>query len=140
LSLPKGTGWIEPVASVSPSIACRRILCVDDDPEFLRNLNSSLSLWDLEVVIASPGIDAYMQYRSRMGDFHAIVTGNGRTGRQGLELIRWIRSEGFCGRIVLIMEGFDLRLLREYADCKLGGFFTKPFDTSLLATLLMSDR
>jgi hypothetical protein len=51
-----------------------RLLCIDDDPTFLRLLQAGLEARGFEVISAFPGIDAFMQQKGSAGQFYAVVT------------------------------------------------------------------
>jgi CheY-like chemotaxis protein len=114
-----------------------RILCVDDNSSFLLALKLGLERYGFEVITAAHGADALMQYKANSGDFGAIVTDNDMPQMNGLEFVRAARKMGFKGRIVVMSGNLTLEKLRGYQDCEINGFFTKPFDTSLLATMLL---
>jgi CheY-like chemotaxis protein len=113
-----------------------RILCADDNPSFLAVLKLGLKTSGFEVVTASHGVDALMQYKANSGNFGSIVTDNDMPHMSGLEFIRTIREIGFKGRIVVMSGNLTLGALREYQVYNISGFFTKPFEISLLAAML----
>ena len=113
-----------------------RVLCVDDNSAFLMALRLSLGASGFEVVTASHGVDALMQYKAQSGKFDAIVTDNDMPKMNGSEFIRSIRRLGFQGRIVLMSGNLSLECLRELQDCQISGFFTKPFEIGMLVALL----
>lgn len=51
-----------------------RILCIDDDPGFLRLLQKGLESHGFEVTTAFPGIDAFMQQKGSAGQFYAVIS------------------------------------------------------------------
>ena len=67
-------------------------------------LKMGLGAYGFEVITASHGIDALMQYKAYAGDFSAIVTDNDMPQMNGLELVCFVRKIGFKGRIV-VMSG-----------------------------------
>lgn len=56
-----------------PITAPVRILCVDEDSEFLSLIKAGLEAQGFEVTVAYPGIDAVMQYRGSAGKFYAVI-------------------------------------------------------------------
>jgi CheY-like chemotaxis protein len=125
------------VAQVSKDDHFFRILCVDDNPSLLRALKMGLEAYGFEVVTASQGMDALIQYKTHGGDFGAIVTDNDMPHMNGLELVRSLREIGFKDRIVVMSGHFKPGELRAYHDHAVSGFFHKPFEVSLLATMLL---
>jgi two-component system cell cycle sensor histidine kinase/response regulator CckA len=114
-----------------------RILCVEDNPSLQLALKKGLEAYGFEVITASHGIDALVQYQAHGGDFGAIVTDNDMPKMNGLEFVRSVRGIGFKGRIVVISGHFKPEELRVYHDYVIRGFFNKPFETRLLATMLL---
>jgi methylmalonyl-CoA mutase cobalamin-binding subunit len=55
----------------------------------------------------------------------------------GLEFVRSVRELGFKGRIVVISGNLKPEDLRAYQDHAISGFFHKPFETGLLAAMLL---
>jgi CheY-like chemotaxis protein len=51
-----------------------RLLCVEDNPMFQQMLKIALGIYGFEVITASHGIDALMQYKAHGGQFGAIVS------------------------------------------------------------------
>ena len=114
-----------------------RILCVEDNPLLHMPLKIGLGAYGFEVITASHGIDALMQYKAHSGDFSAIVTDNDMPHMNGLEFVRAVREIGFKGRIVVMSGNLKAEDLRAYQDYAISGFFHKPFEISLLATMLL---
>lgn len=114
-----------------------RVLCVDDNVQMLTVLKIGLGLYGFEVTTASHGIDALMQYKAHLGDFSAVVTDNDMPNMNGLEFVRSLREMGFKGRIVVMSGRLNVEDLKAYQDYAISGFFHKPFETGLLATMLL---
>jgi CheY-like chemotaxis protein len=114
-----------------------RILCVDDDAPMQAALKTGLGMHGFEVITASHGIDALVQYKALAGDFGTIVTANEMPQMDGLEFVRSVRKIGFKGRIVVIFGDLKPEHLRAYQDYAISGFFHKPFEVGLLAAMLL---
>jgi CheY-like chemotaxis protein len=125
------------VAQVSKDTPFFRILCVEDNPVLQGVWKIALERYGFEVVTASDGIDALTQYKAHGGDFGAILTDNDMPRMNGRELVRSLREIGFKGRIVVMSGNFKPGDLRAYHDHAVSGFFHKPFETDLLATMLL---
>jgi CheY-like chemotaxis protein len=111
---------------------------VDDNAPLLSVLKLGLERLGFEVTTASDGVDALGKFHGHSGGFSAIVTDNDMPHMNGLKLVHSVRSMGFKGRIVVIsslLKSDDRRAYQEYA---ISGFFHKPFDLDLLATMLTS--
>ncbi len=116
---------------------CRsRILVVDDEPALLGVLKTGLIRWGYEVLTACQGVDAMIQLRANEGKISAIVTDVDMPRMGGLEFIRAVREAGFKGRIVIMSGRLVTDELKAFQDCRGSGFCSKPFDISLLATML----
>jgi DNA-binding NtrC family response regulator len=113
-----------------------RVLVVDDDPALLTLLKAGLARWGFVVSTAGHGIDAMMQYRASEEEIVAIITDVDMPRMGGLEFIRAVREAGFKGRIVIMSGRLVTDELKAFQDCRVSGFFSKPFDISLLATML----
>jgi len=100
-------------------------------------LKLGLGMYGFEVVMACHGIDALMQFKARSGEFGAIITDNDMPQMNGLEFVRAVREIGFKGRIVVISGHMKVERLREYQELLINGFFHKPFEMGLLATMLL---
>jgi CheY-like chemotaxis protein len=114
-----------------------RILCVEDNPSLQGTLKMGLGKYGFEVVTASDGRDALVQYQAHGGNFGAIVTDNDMPQMNGLEFVRSVRKIGFKGRIVVMSGNFKPEDLRAYHDHAISGFFHKSFEMDLLATMLL---
>ena len=100
-------------------------------------LTQKLEPYGFEIVTASDGLEALKQYRAHSGNFSAIVTDNDMPHMNGLEFVRSAREMGFKGRIVVMSGRLKTDRLRAYQDYAVSGFFHKPFETSLLAAMLL---
>jgi CheY-like chemotaxis protein len=125
--------WVGPMLSMTPT---SRILCVDGDPSTLAALKIGLERYGFDVIRASHGIDALMQFKAN-SDFDAVVTAHDLPQANGLELIRSVRQMGYRGRIILMANNLTVKDLRAYEPHAISGFFSRPFDPSTLATMLL---
>jgi CheY-like chemotaxis protein len=114
-----------------------RILFVDDNVQLQSILKMGLEIYGLEVITASHGIDGLTQFKAHAENFIAIVTDHEMPHMNGLEFVRSVRELGFKGRIVVISSHLTTEDLRAYQDYAISGYFQKPFDASLLATMLL---
>jgi len=91
-----------------------RILCVSDNVQLFSTLEVELVLHGFEIVTATHGIDALMQYKAHQGNFKAILTDNEMPHAKGLEFDRGIREMGFKGRIVIAFGDLKPETWRTY--------------------------
>jgi DNA-binding NtrC family response regulator len=113
-----------------------RIMFVDDDPSLLKLLGAGLARWGFEVICACHGVDAMMQYRANAEELAAIITDVDMPRMGGLDLARSVREAGFQGRLIIMSGRMSPGELQAFQTCRVSGFFSKPFDVSLLATML----
>jgi CheY-like chemotaxis protein len=114
-----------------------RILCVGGSSEFIGEMESVLGSYGIEVVTATHGIDALMQSRSNGGEFAAVIVAYDLIGMDGVSFVSELLELGYQGRVLVKGRDFTLATLRAYECLPIGGFFSKPFDGSMLAALLM---
>ena len=118
-------------------MSSRRVLCLDDNVSMQSSLKIGLGNYGLEVVTSSDGIDALKQYKEHAGDFGAILTDNDMPQMSGFEFVQSVREIGYKGRIVVMSGNLKPERLRAYQTYGISGFFHKPFEVSLLATMLL---
>ncbi len=116
-----------------------RILCVDDNPSFLRMLKMGLETYGFEVVPAFDGPNALMHYKTYSGNLRAIVTDHDMPQMNGLELVQLVRGMAFKGPIFVMSGRLGVTDLRSYYDHAITGFLHKPFELSLIAAMLLQD-
>jgi two-component system cell cycle sensor histidine kinase/response regulator CckA len=114
-----------------------RILCVEDNTVLQGVWKMALKRYGFEVIMASDGIDALTQYKAHGGNFGAILTDNDMPRMNGRELVRSLREMDFNGRIVVMSGHFKSEDLRAYQAHGIIGFFHKPSEIELLATMLL---
>jgi DNA-binding NarL/FixJ family response regulator len=114
-------------------------LCADNDPLTQASLKASLEHYGFNVIRASDSISALDAFKAHQADIDAVVVGNDLNPRGGLELVRAVRENDFQGRIVLIFDNLEIESLRNYQALAISGLFHKPFEPSLLATMLLAD-
>jgi two-component system cell cycle sensor histidine kinase/response regulator CckA len=116
-----------------------RILCIDDDAQMLETLRIGLETYGFCVIGASDGIEALTQFQAHLGDLDAIVTDHDMPRMGGLQFLQAVHKMGFAGRIVVMSGNLSVKVLNSYQDLAVTGFFHKPFEVSLLATMLLAD-
>jgi DNA-binding response OmpR family regulator len=124
-------------ANGSPRDPFFRILCVEDNPMFQQMLKIALGIYGFEVITASHGVDALMQYKAHEGQFGSIISDHDLPHLNGLGFVRSVRELGYKGRIVIMSGRLTVEELKEYEPHTISGFFHKPFEVALLATMLL---
>jgi CheY-like chemotaxis protein len=117
-----------------------RLLCVDDDPMFQRMLKIALGKYGFEVITASHGVEALMQYKIHDGQFANVISDHSVPEMNGLEFIRAVRERGYKGRIIVMSGRLTFQELQAYEPLAINGFFHKPFDVSMLAAMLLQAK
>jgi CheY-like chemotaxis protein len=117
-----------------------RVLCVEDNPTFQHMLKLALGRYGLEVITASHGVDALMQYKAHSGQFASIISDNDLPHMNGLEFVRAVREMGYKGRIVIMSGRLTVEELHAYEPHGISGFFSKPFEVGVLAALLLQSE
>jgi two-component system cell cycle sensor histidine kinase/response regulator CckA len=117
-----------------------RVLCVEEDPVSQQMLKVALGTYGFEVITASDGIDAFMQYKAHEGQFGCIVSNNEMPYLNGVGFIRSVREMGYKGRIVVMSGRLTVEELKEYEPYAVSGFFHKPFEVALLAAMLLQSE
>jgi len=114
-----------------------RVLCVEDNAPLQQALKIGLRHYGFEVVTACHGVDALMQYKAHAGRLGAIITDHDMPNMNGIEFVRSVRELGYRGRIVVMSGRLSQEDLWAYQEHAISGFFSKPFEIAMLATLLL---
>jgi two-component system KDP operon response regulator KdpE len=111
------------------SVANKRILVVDDEPQIRRALRSTLSALGFVVADAESGEAAIEKVRAEK--FDLILLDINMPGLSGLETCRAIRSRSDVSIIMLTVRDRSLDKI-EALDAGADGYVTKPFDINEL--------
>lgn len=114
-----------------------RVLCVESDPLMQQLLTLGFGKYGLEVITAEHGIAAMMQFQAESGDFGAILINYDTPKLNGVDFAKWVRTLGFKGRIIIASACLSVSDLRAYQDCEISGILSRPFELSMVATLLL---
>ena len=114
-----------------------RILLVDDNPMLLQTLAVGFRSYGFEVVTASHGIDALMQFQAHGGNFAAILTDNDMPKMNGSTLVKNLRALGYRGRILVMSGRLTVSDAHAYQDLEVSVFLSKPFEIDMVATMLI---
>jgi CheY-like chemotaxis protein len=125
------------VAQVSTIDPFFRLLCVDDNLELLQALRRGFGAYGFEVVTAKHGVDALMQFQAYSGNFSTILTDVNMPTMDGIALVKCLRALGYRGQILIMSGGLTVSDGRAYQDYAVSGFLSKPFEISMVATMLM---
>jgi DNA-binding response OmpR family regulator len=123
--------------SVPPSpvqIANRRALIVDSNPELNRLLTNVFEQESWEAQVAANNAEALEMAKARPYDL--VVTGEGTTSKEDLELLRKLRLVRPHTRLIIITDEFTpgdvLVAIRERAF----SYFSRPFSTERLEEMV----
>lgn len=122
------------------SLPLLRLLCVDDNAALLQTLALGFRAYGFEVITASNGIDALMQFEAHAGNFVAVLTDTDMPSMNGPVLVKNLRALDYRGGILVMSGHWTASNHRAYEDLAVNGFLQKPFDISMVAAMLMHDR
>ena len=115
----------------------KRVLVADDDPVMRLLLTTILKQQECEVVVATDGREAYriLQTDSR---FSATILDMSMPFLEGLDLIRYMRSENRLIRIPIMMitAAQDLKLMTDSFSAGATAFLPKPFTPGQLRSAI----
>lgn len=115
----------------------KRVLVADDDPVMRHLLTTIIKEQDCEAVVANDGREAY---RILQGDSHfkAAIFDMTMPHLQGLDLIRYMRSERRLMRIPIMMitANQDIKLMTSSFAAGATAFLPKPFTPEQLQTAM----
>ncbi|HSI82618.1 MAG: hypothetical protein ACAI35_14490 [Candidatus Methylacidiphilales bacterium] len=137
--LPVG---ITPSAQISGKCAFSdppRLLCIDSNVAFLKRLKVFLEIHGFEVVMASSGMDAIMQYKSHAGRFCAIISEKKSAFRDTMLFIGSVRKAGFKGKVIIVSEHFHPEDIIDYFDLDVACYVEKLTCFHMIPSLLLKD-
>jgi two-component system, chemotaxis family, chemotaxis protein CheY len=106
----------------------KRVLIADDDPVMRHLISTIIKQQEHEVVVAEDGRAAYRILKSD-SDFQAAILDMTMPFLEGLDLIRYMRSEKRLMRIPIMMitAEQDLKLMASSFSAGATAFLAKPF-------------
>lgn len=106
----------------------RRVLVADDDPVMRHLITTIIEQQDYEVVVANDGREAYRMLQSD-SKFAAAILDMTMPFLEGLDLIRYMRSENRLMRIPIMMitGEKDVNLMGSCFQAGATAFLPKPF-------------
>ncbi len=93
--------------------------------------------YGFEVVTASHGLDALMKFQAYAGNFGAILSDTEMPNMNGPTFVKTVRALGYRGRILVMSGRLSVADGRAYQDLEVSGFLHKPFEISMVATMLL---
>ena len=120
-----------------PDRTSRRILVADDDPVMRRVVRRVLTDAGYSVIVASDGREAYRILQVD-ADFRAAIFDMTMPHLQGIDIIRYMRTEKRLMRIPVVMMTADQNLTVQGESFAAGAtaFLLKPFTTQNVQTIL----
>jgi CheY-like chemotaxis protein len=115
----------------------RRVLVADDDPVMRHLITTIIKQQGYEVVIANDGREAYRILQSD-SQFTAAILDMTMPYLQGLDLIRYMRSEKRLMRIPIMMitAEQDIKLMASSFSAGATAFLPKPFTPEQLQSAI----
>ena len=111
-----------------------KVLVVDDEKNIRESITRFLKLENIEVTLAENGISAQRVLNSEY--FHAAVVDLKMPGMNGIELLRWIKNEGFNLPIIMISAFGEVKDAVEAMKLGARDYIVKPFDPEELTLKL----
>ena len=115
----------------------KRILVADDDPVMRLLITTTLKQQECEVVVANDGREAYHILKAD-SQFRAAIFDMTMPYLEGLDLIRYMRSEKRLIRIPVIMitAAEDIKLMASSFSAGATAFLSKPFTPEQLQSAI----
>ncbi len=119
------------------NIAPRRVLVADDNPAILRLITAVVEREGYKAVPAHDGREAY-KLLQHDGDFAACIFDMQMPHMQGMELLRYMRTEEHLMRVPVMMMTAeqDPKVTSESFAAGASVFLPKPFTSSRLQLML----
>ena len=112
------------------------ILCIDDDPDFLEQLNAILSSDGYEVVKAESAAEGFEKFKAKTPDL-VLVDCMMETIDSGIEFAKELKKRGNNAPIIMTSNvGDGLYNQSNTADFGLAGVLQKPVDRAALLNLV----
>jgi CheY-like chemotaxis protein len=120
-----------------PNKSSRRILVADDDPVMMRVVSRILVEAGYQIVAANDGREAYRILQTD-ADFQAAIFDLKMPHLQGIDIIRYMRTEKRLMRIPVVMMTADQNLTVQGESFAAGAtaFLLKPFTPGNVHTIL----
>jgi DNA-binding NarL/FixJ family response regulator len=87
--------------------------------------------------MASHGIEALQQFEAHDGDFAIKLSDTEMPHMNGVGFIKRVRALGYKGRVLVMSGRFSASACQAYQNLEVSGFLSKPFDISMVATMIM---
>src|SRR6266481_232113 len=111
----------------------KRVLIADDDPVVRHLITTILKQQDYEAIVAVDGREAYRILQND-SDFRGAILDMTMPFLEGLDLVRYMRSENRLMRIPIMMitAARDLKLMGHSFSAGASAFLSKPFTPAQL--------
>jgi len=112
------------------------ILLADDDPVIRKLVESILVNLGQNVEVVTDGKEAIEVFTRRPGVFDMLITDHSMPHANGLELVRYLRANGFEGKIIVISGSLTPELEALYLARHVDKILQKPFTMERLRETL----
>lgn len=110
------------------SLACLRVMLVEDDPRVAKLLQMMLKGMDVEVVVtASDGLQALRFLSENEGCVNMLICDWRMPHMSGIELLRQVRSVDPDLQFLMVTGNATPESVREARSLNVSAFITKPF-------------
>ena len=112
------------------------ILLVDDDPSIRLAVESILKHLGHTVEVAMDGKEAIEAFTRGPEAFDLLITDHSMPHATGLELVRYLRANGFGGKIIVVSGSLTTELEALYRAKQVDKILQKPFTMERLRETL----
>lgn len=111
-----------------------KVLVIEDQKELANNLKTYLEIENYHVETASDGLEGYERILSE--PFDAIILDLNLPGKDGMDICRDVRKEGFKAPIIMLTARSEKESIISGFTTGADDYVTKPFDMAVLTARL----
>lgn len=112
------------------------ILLADDEAEISSLVSSVLKRSGHDVDVATDGDDALRLLKENPGRYQLVITDSNMPGTSGVELVSYLRSTDFTGKIMLLSGYVTSELQDVYQSLNIDRIIEKPFSFAAFNTAI----
>ncbi|AII14823.1 two-component system response regulator [Campylobacter iguaniorum] len=114
----------------------KKVLCLEDEPNILKNIIESLELFFGQVVGVKDGVEAFDEFMTNSYD--ALILDISVPGLDGLELAKRVRQINHTIPIVILSSHTEQEYLWRAIELKITRYLPKPYDKATFIKALES--
>lgn len=108
----------------------------EDDPAISLIVSTILRRLGHEVYVVADGKEAIVEFTARPDHYDILFTDHDMPLATGLELIKYLRANGFAGKIIVMSGSLSDELMQAYLARRVDKILQKPFTLEMLSTTL----